>query len=220
MGTDLHVGVTGAVNRLVISNGAVVTSELAGLGSTQTSSNNEVLVSGNGSLWSNLSVTIGIQGAGNRLTVSNAGLAVANSFIIGSVSNSANNRVIIDGGTLRATNGSNSGLLDVRHGTNVLNAGLVEVDRLLLTNFVGAFFELNGGTLITKSTTNSIGRDFNVGNGVSPATLNLAGGSHNFFATDFSQTIKCRPFGADSGLLIYGHSKDLIGQRITLPGSS
>jgi len=119
---------------------------------------------------------------GNRLIVSNGATACANSFIVGFTNTSLNNRIIVDGGMLIATNPGSGGLLDLRRGTNVFNSGLIEVDRLLVTN-MPSFFEFSGGTLITKSTTNNIGRAFNVGNGVSAATLSLAGnGVHNFFA--------------------------------------
>jgi hypothetical protein len=69
--------------------------------------------------------------------------------------------------------------LDLRRGTNVLNAGLIDLTRLLLTNALG-FFEFNGGTLRTTSTTNSNGRVFTVGNGTSLATLLLQDGTHVF----------------------------------------
>src|SRR5207237_10252928 len=53
-------------------------------------------------------------------------------------------------------------VVDVRRGTNVLNAGLVEGDRLLMTNAQG-FFEFNGGTLITRGAVISNGVPFIVG---------------------------------------------------------
>jgi hypothetical protein len=47
---------------------------------------------------------------------------------------STGNRVVVAGGTLRATAADGAGFLDVRRGTNVLQAGLVDVDRLVLAN--------------------------------------------------------------------------------------
>ena len=183
LGTDLIIGRGGASNRVIISDGALVRSEATIIGTSATSSNNEVVVTGAGSLWSNsITVLMGSLSPGNRLIVSNGAMAWANSFIVGFTNTSLNNRIIVDGGMLIATNAGSSGLLDVRRGTNVLNSGLIEVDRLLVTN-MPSYFEFNGGTLITKSTTNNIGRAFSIGNGVRAATLSLAGnGVHNFFA--------------------------------------
>ena len=66
----------------------------------------------------------------------------------------------------------------MRRGTNVLNAGLIEVDILRVTNSLGKF-EFNGGTFSVKSTTHS--NALEVGDGVSSATFFLAGnGTHSF----------------------------------------
>ena len=59
--------------------------------------------------------------------------------------------------------------LDVRRGTNVLNAGLIDVGQLLLTNTQGVF-EFKGGTLVTRGAVISNGAPFIVGTfGVNPA---------------------------------------------------
>ncbi len=113
--------------------------------------------------------------------VSNAALVVANFLTIGAQSSSLSDRIVVDGGTLQVTNIASSGLLDVRRGTKSFNAGSVEIDRLLVTNALGAF-EFNGGSLMTGNTTNNNGRNFNVGNGSSAATLTLVGGGFHSFA--------------------------------------
>src|SRR5262249_6256873 len=95
-------------------------------------------------------------------------------------SSAVNNRVSVDGGTLSVTNTAGTAVLDVRRGTNVLNAGLVDVDVLRLTNTLG-FFEFNGGILTVKNSTISNGQLFRVGNGVGPATFALAGNGAHFF---------------------------------------
>src|SRR6185503_2481889 len=102
----------------------------------------------------------------------------SNAVYVGFDPASLRNRLIVDGGTLRVTNVLLNGTLDVRRGTNVLNAGLVEADRLLVTNALG-LFELNGGTLHTAGTTINNGRAFLVGNGTSAATFQLLGGTHS-----------------------------------------
>ena len=46
--------------------------------------------------------------------------------------------------------GAASAALDIRRGTNVFNAGLIQADQLLMTNVAGRF-TFNGGTLVTKT---------------------------------------------------------------------
>ena len=86
-------------------------------------------------------------------------------ILLGASGSSLNNRLVVDGGTLRAPN-PGSGVMEVRRGTNVLNAGLIGVDNLLLTNAAG-WFEFNGGTLSVVTSTVSNGRVFRVGDGLS-----------------------------------------------------
>jgi T5SS/PEP-CTERM-associated repeat protein len=192
---DMTIGVTGAVNRLVVTNGAELNNESGVLGSAAAATNNEAVVTGPGSLWKMLDTVVGAGGPGNRVVVTNGGVVTCSSMVlIGSLASSTNNRVIVDGGTLHVTNTMGNGVLHVRRGTNVLNAGLVEVDRLLVTNVLGQF-ELNGGTLITASTTNSNGRVFFVGNGTNSATLRLAAnGIHHF-----NNSLAILPNGALTG---------------------
>ena len=64
--------------------------------------------------------------------------------------------------------------------TNILSGGMTEADQLLMTNAAGRF-EFTDGTLSVRQSTVLNGQLFRVGNGVSPATLNLAGnGFHDF----------------------------------------
>jgi len=129
--TFLTVGVNGDRNRLVVSDAGRVSSESSRL----VSSRNEVIVTGAGSLWSNrLGLDVGGYRSANLLAVNNGGTVLSSNIIVGSLDSSTNNRVIVAGGTLRATAADGSGFLDVRRGTNVLNSGLVDVDRLVLTN--------------------------------------------------------------------------------------
>jgi hypothetical protein len=119
--------------------------------------------------------------AGCRLLLTNlyGALLAQQGVVVGLNPGSTANRVLIDGGQLRATNISGTATFDLRRGTNVLNAGLMDVDQLLLTNITGVL-EFNGGTLIARSISANNGRVFRVGNGVDPATLQLPGGVHAF----------------------------------------
>ena len=68
----------------------------------------------------------------------------------------------------------------MRSGTNRLDTGLIQIDRLRLTNVAGRF-ELNGGNVSVGNSAVNNGQVFRVGNGVSPASLTLTGnGLHSF----------------------------------------
>src|SRR5207249_2659350 len=128
---NIYVGSDGAGNQLVVSNGGVVLDGVGFVGVAPTSRNNLAVVTGAGSLWTNQNeLFVGASGGGNQLVVSNSATVFArlNLYIGSNPSSSTNNRVIVDGGTLRASNASGTGTLDVRGGTNVLNAGLIDVD--------------------------------------------------------------------------------------------
>jgi fibronectin-binding autotransporter adhesin len=179
--SELRVGESvSSNNRLVVSNEGLVVSTFGWVG-VNGASNNLVVVTDPGSIWSNRNdLRVGIQGDGNLLVITNGGTVFAsNAAYVAFSEISRNNRLVVDGGTLRVHNATNGGTLHVRHGTNVLNVGLVDVDRLVVTTNAGVF-ELNGGTLRTKGTTHTSGRVFSVGNGLAPATLQLQGGTHTF----------------------------------------
>ena len=180
---NLTVGNGTSGNRLVISNGGLVRNHGGYVGGSSTfSSSNEVVVIGPDSSWINQSdLYVGYDGSGNRLVLTNGGTAFASSgAYLGLNSSSINNLLTVGGGGLIVTNPAGSGVLDVRRGSNIVNAGLIDADRLLLTNSAG-FFIFNGGTLKTKGTTNSNGQPFTVGNGTSVATFELASnGLHTF----------------------------------------
>jgi T5SS/PEP-CTERM-associated repeat protein len=105
---DLSIGESGGSgNSLVISNGATVVNGLSLLGSVigndVTSSNNTVLVTGSNSTWNNeADLSIGYDGSGNSLVVSNGG-AVNTGFVvpstgyIGKNATSSNNSVLVTG---------------------------------------------------------------------------------------------------------------------------
>ena len=110
-----------------LRNGGSVFSEFAELG-TDVGSNNEAVVTGPGSIWTNSNFTIGLYGNRNRLVVSNAATVYSGArMTLGEQSIGTNNRVIVDGGTLLVTNETATGVLEVRRGTNLFNAGLIEI---------------------------------------------------------------------------------------------
>ncbi|HEX5223252.1 MAG TPA: hypothetical protein VFZ59_27075 [Verrucomicrobiae bacterium] len=182
---QMFVGGGGRNNRLVVSDGAQVVSFLGRIGDAfPDTTNNLALVTGSGSSWSNTTdLYVGNVGARNWLVVSNGGTVAAGSVVyLGLAATSTNNRAVVDGGTLRVTNAAVTGLLDVRRGTNVINAGLVEVDVLRITNTLGQL-ELNGGQVSAKSSRINNGVGLRIGDGTSPATFELAGNGYHFFDT-------------------------------------
>jgi T5SS/PEP-CTERM-associated repeat protein len=105
---NLYVGFEGSNNSMVISNGGKVADGNGYIGHTNTSSNNSVLVTGIGSLWSNR-VTLTIA-ASNTLTVANGGTVVAGGGITNSGTLTGNGTIggattIASGGTLTPGSG-------------------------------------------------------------------------------------------------------------------
>jgi T5SS/PEP-CTERM-associated repeat protein len=75
--TDLIVGSVGAGNQLIVENGGRVSDGAGMVGSGSSATNNEVIVTGTGSLWSNrLDLVVGDLGFANRLEVNNGGWVV------------------------------------------------------------------------------------------------------------------------------------------------
>src|SRR6185436_19674314 len=151
-------------------------------GNASESGNNEALVTDPGSVWTNSdNFFVGYDGNRSRLVVSNAGLvATGGRLEVGQafgVASATNHRITVDGGTLRVANSAGGGVLSVFRGTNVLNAGLIEVDKLVLSRPQGVF-EFNGGTLITRGAFISNGvPSFVVGtSGTTPAIWDVRAG--------------------------------------------
>jgi len=182
------VGQVGDRSRLVVNDGGALASDLAVIGQNVAARNNDLLVTDAGSIWTSDRIAVGARGDGNRLVLANGGefrspltggLIGQQGLVVGESSSSTNNRVVVDGGTLRVANTNGDSTLDVRRGTNVLNAGLIDVDVLLLTNTLGRF-EFNGGTLVTRGASISNNAAFIVGaNGSSPAIWDVRAGLSN-----------------------------------------
>jgi len=186
---DLIVGYDDNTNnQVVIRDGGLVMSSFASIGSSSPTANwHSVLVADPGSLWTNSGdLYVGATGSGNQLVVTNAGTVMATNVTLGYALSSTNNRAIVDGGNLIVTNSGGTGTLDIRRGTNVLNAGLIQTDHLLLNNSAG-FFEFNGGTLITGGGTVNNGQPFVVGaSGTTAAILDVRSNAPLVVNNDFT----------------------------------
>jgi T5SS/PEP-CTERM-associated repeat protein len=117
-------------------------------------------------------------GATGVLSITGGNLVLSSNFWIGSASYSTG-QVFMTGGSLVVTNSGTNAFLGIPSGVLAMNSGTITTDRLLLTNNAGSF-TFNGGTLDTKSTTVANGAPFVVGDGITPATLHLNGGTHSF----------------------------------------
>ncbi len=180
----ITVGSAGSFNQLSVSNGGVVRGESGFIGYNTASSNNVALVAGTNAQWINASqLWLGYLGSYNSLMISDGGTVITPQFIVSFDATASNNAVTLAGGNLIATNGG-SGVTEVRSGALTMYTGLLQTDRLLLTNGQRSQFTLSGGTLQTGSTIVTNGGTFIVGNGnfnLPPATFQLVGnGSHSF----------------------------------------
>ncbi len=113
--------------------------------------------------------TFSLQG-GNFLVTSN--------LVVGTDLISAGH-VTMNGGQLVIGSEGNGGVLEVANGDFTFGNGTVSVPELLLTNSGGQFV-FNGGSLKVDSATVANGLPFTVGDGSSPAILELAGGTYVF----------------------------------------
>jgi T5SS/PEP-CTERM-associated repeat protein len=180
-GYVLDIGYFGSFNTLLITNGGKVSNGPGSIG--YEGSNNTVTVTGSGSAWINsATLSVGIYGGGNQLVVSHGAEVSATHVSVGSSSSLFGNRLTVIGGTLRSNVFAHA-TLNIFHGTNVLDAGRIEVDRLLLTKPAG-FFEFNGGTLNARTANVANGAVFIVGNGSSAATYFMSGNPNDNHLTD------------------------------------
>jgi len=182
-GSLISVGRFSPNNQVVVTNGGRLVSAGATIGVTNPSeTNNSVIVTGAGSVWDS-SGDIRIQRAHNMLLIEDGGSVSAPTNLLGIAFNTGtrNNMVRITDGSLAVTNAAGTGFYDIIRGSNVLNGGTLTVDSVRMTNSVNSLFLFHGGTFNTKNSTFSNVALFVVGNGTSSATLNLQGGSHQFF---------------------------------------
>jgi T5SS/PEP-CTERM-associated repeat protein len=144
-----------------------------------TITNNWVMVSGPGSVWSNSGkIIVGSYGPQNRLYVNDGGVVVSPSISLGRPDwpISSANLLTVNGGHIYATNAAQSGQLIVQDGALVLNGGSITANQLLFNNVVSFL----AGDLISGSTTINTASIFTVGDGVNSASLHMLGGAHSF----------------------------------------
>jgi T5SS/PEP-CTERM-associated repeat protein len=180
----LYVGQQGAVNSLTISNGSTVYSAYGYIGYDASSSNNTVLVTGTGSVWSNaFDLSVGYYGSGNSLTITNGAMVTDdNDGVIGNYFLSSNNLVTVSGngaiweilGVLYVGSpGSSNELIIGTGGTVIAGNAVVGLDDFSFTS--NNVLQVNGGSLFV---TNSSGSgQLVVGESTGPGAFILNSGS-------------------------------------------
>jgi T5SS/PEP-CTERM-associated repeat protein len=95
--SDLYVGYFGKANRMTISAGGAVHDSTGYVGNGGGSSNNVVLITGPGSVWSNGVMVLGENGKANQMTTTNGGALYTSNLIIGNANTSSSNVVTVTG---------------------------------------------------------------------------------------------------------------------------
>ncbi len=210
---ELRVGERGSFNRLDISNGGSVFAGNDGfyIGSSNTSSNNSVLVTGSNSTITTLGrLFVGNEGSSNSLTISNgATVAVSSNSSIGFTNNSSNNLVLVTGpGSIW----SNS--LEITIGRDGSGNRLVISDGgSVLVGSNGGFTigftnsSSNNSLLVTGAGTNGpsslvIGKDMYVGDMGSSNRLEVAAGGF-----------------VETGALYFGDSSNSFNNSVLVTGN-
>jgi hypothetical protein len=132
---------------LLIQNGGVLSSGSSRLGCAASSSNSaRVVASG---IWQSDALSVGDQSPGNSLVVDGGSVSAAG-LVVGFDPAMCDSLVELDSGSVVVTNATADAVLEVRSGQLVLNGGVLQADKLVMTNACGLFIH-NGGTLIVGS---------------------------------------------------------------------
>lgn len=197
---NFMLGQNGDNSSLVISNGGMVAvGESSFIGSAASSSNNNVLVTGSGSVWSNaLSLDVGASGGANSVVISNGGQVVDSTGYVGENSGSSNNAVrVVDGGVWQ----NNAVYVGYQGSSNVLEVAGGSVGATNLTvGFSSALcnnlLQLDSGSVIVTNAAHTATLEVRHG------ALILDGG---MLQTDtLVMTNSCAFFVHTSGTLIVG----------------
>jgi T5SS/PEP-CTERM-associated repeat protein len=207
--SNLYVGYSGARNSLIISNGGQVICNAGPLlfnygcfmGHNSSSTNNKVLVTGPGSLWSTrLNLYVGYSGGGNSLVISNSGLVVNGDAYVGYnyPQSPFSNQVRVVDGAIWQNNTLQIGFQG-RSNSLVVAGGSVLASNLTIGTVATTCdnqVQLDSGTIVITNASGSA--VFEVRNG----KLILNGGTLQ--ADRFVMTNACAQFVRTGGTLIYG----------------
>jgi len=129
---DYYIGNTNFADVLIVQRAGLLGDIAAFVGNTSASSNNSVLITDPGSVWSNhASLFFGAAAPGNSLVISNGGQVVgfssSEAFVVGDSSSSSNNSVLVTGsGSVWSNAGDITiGLYGVSNSMTIANGGQV-----------------------------------------------------------------------------------------------
>ena len=195
---QLTIGNQGSGSSLTISNGGHVASYLGYIGLTGSSSNNTVLVAGNGSLWSNaLTLLVGYQGAGKMDLVDGGSVAASSIVIADSNSSVGTINIGSNGGSSAAGYlitptilfGSGSGTMNFNQSNTVIIASAISSS---ITG-QGAVNQIGIGTTILTGNNSQFSGITKVTNGtlqIGDGSSRLAAvGTGSFFLTNSSSLV-------------------------------
>jgi hypothetical protein len=132
--------------QMTLSNGTFLARDVI-IGNSNTAQGALIVPSGNWTVLSN--IIVGASGAG-QVQITGGQLTALSGVTVGNCAGSGVGTVTIAGGSLYVTNSTGTAVLDVRHGQLILNSGLLQVDKLVMTNSCGLIIH-NGGTLLYNS---------------------------------------------------------------------
>ena len=174
----ITVGGNGSLNSLTLENGALSTLSGAFLvGSGPLSTNNGAVVTGSGTVLDAGGVTVGHNGSSNSLTVSSGGHINTTTSVIGNLSASSNNRLLVTGSGSQLNNSSSITVGFQGAGTlTVANGGSVTASAISIASQSGSTGTLNLGALGGSDTAGTLGS--------STITLGSGSGAINFNQSD------------------------------------
>lgn len=151
---ELFVGVHGSFNKLILTEGGTILSGNTTVGRFSSSSN-QMIITGSGSLWTNLSsVTVGVTGRVNQLVISNSGTAVSLSCFIGSAPSSDLNNVLVtdSNSTFKVRGDLRVGSIGTRNYLVATNGASIFANRLIIGNGSNSnsVTVANGSLLVTN----------------------------------------------------------------------
>jgi hypothetical protein len=135
---------SGSVNTLLLTSGFTNTLQIASSlsilsGGSLTVAGGSITVSGNN----------GLEIDGGAL-LTNGTVRIYSTMVVGDCGAGLTGTVSIAGGSLYVTNGTQTGVLDVRDGTFIISGGVLQADTLVLTNPCVQFIH-TGGTLLAAN---------------------------------------------------------------------
>ena len=175
----MTIGSSGSRNQVFVLNGGKVVG-FGRMGTVTGSSNNLVVVSGIGSVWSN-GVTVGdAPGFGNQLIVSNGGMVAANSPLVGGLGGGSNTARVVDNGVWQNSGNLQIGKFGSSNNVVTIDGGSLSASNLFIGVLDGAIpsnntVRVDNGSLFV---TNALGTGkLVVSPGVGKSSLIINGGS-------------------------------------------